>query len=168
MKRFLPATAVFGCLVVVLLGAAILFSAYRRSALEVEGLRLRAETVRLASLLPKVAADPGLLVPAASEAAATARLVEFVKATVEGAGGVVLALQPRQMENAGHGDVGLRTQFVTDVAGLQKAMHAIESARPVMIVDSVLVRGRPHVKGNEPVKLDVTLEVRAFRLPGPA
>ncbi len=168
MKRLVPIAVLLIGVFVVLGGAAILHSAYQRSALEVEALRLRAATQHLAMLSPAAPADPGLLEPAASEAAATAGLVEFVKAAVEGAGGAVLALQPKQLENVGDGDVGLRTQFVADVAGLQKTLHAIESARPALIVDSVLVRGRPQVTGNEPVKLDITLEVRAFRRPGPA
>jgi hypothetical protein len=118
-----------------------------------------------ASMLPP--ADPSLLLAVGSEAAAQALLVERVKSAVEQAGGAVIALQPRQAEaRGGGGEVALRTQFVADTAALQKALHSLESAKPALIVETLLVRARNAPGSAEPTKLDVTLDVLAFRVPG--
>lgn len=156
-----------GVLVLMLAAAGLLhgLTYYRQARLEVETLRLEREAaLRRAQPLPQtVPADTALLLPAGSEAQAAATLVGFVTSVVEGAGGSVTALQPRAAEGKDEGTILLRAQFAADLQALQAALHAIEAAKPLLLVEALLIRARRTANSPDPAKLDVTLDLLAYR-----
>lgn len=155
-----------GVLALVLVAAGLLHgvSYYRQARLEIEALQLeRQAALRRAQPLPQAAADTALLLPAGSEAQAAATLVGFITSVVEGAGGSVIALQPRAAEGKEEGTILLRAQFAADLQALQAALHAIEAAKPLLLVEALLVRARRTANSPEPAKLDVTLDLLAYR-----
>lgn len=133
----------------------------------------RAEIVRLTALADRyeaarlrprdatasIAAE--LLMPTASNAQAQAALQERVKAILADAGGVLIGLQPQATRTEGPWrDVALSVQFTADMVALQRALHAFETARPMIAVASAEMRprGRPGVGGG----LDIALDLVGF------
>ncbi|WP_374633297.1 type II secretion system protein GspM [Ferrovibrio sp.] len=155
----------------VLLGLGILLAAggfglgqYRLLRAELDSLQSEADLLRRAAQRPALAdQDTDSLIRASSETAALAGLLEFTKSVIEGAGGAVVALQPRPGAPRPDGAIGLRAQFSADTAGLQAALHALESARPTLLVEGLLLRTARGSAENEPTRLDATLDLIGFR-----
>ena len=104
-----------------------------------------------------------------STAVAGAQLQDMIKRHVAEAGGTFVSAQGLAVEGeASFERIGLRVQFTTTVEGLVRSLHAIESGRPLLIVENLDVRARAVRKGEEfdrtrPVLLTVTVDVAGFR-----
>jgi general secretion pathway protein M len=104
-----------------------------------------------------------------STAVAGAQLQDLIKRHVAEGGGTFVSAQSLPAEDeASFERIGLRVQFTTTVEGLVRSMHAIESGRPLLIVENLDVRARAVRKGEEfdrtrPVVLAVTVDVAGFR-----
>lgn len=167
MKRLMPALLLlavifaFGTLMQVGIGQ------YRLLAAEVEALRLELALLRREVAQPALnfATDPALLVRGSSEAVAQAGLLDFIKSVVEGAGGQVVALQPKAALATDDGALALRAQFNADTAGLQTVLHAIEAAKPALLAESLLLRPAGKPSGGSAMRLDATLDLRGYRYP---
>ncbi|MBP7064736.1 type II secretion system protein GspM [Ferrovibrio sp.] len=168
MNRLLPSLILLGLIFAFGLVAQLGFGQYRLLAAELEALRLEAALLRREAQQPgsSAASDPALLVRGASEAVAQAGLLDFIKSVVEGAGGQVVALQPRPVTGiADDGAVLLRAQFNADSAGLQEALHAIEASKPALLVEGLLLRQAGKPADGAAMRLDATLDLRAYRYP---
>lgn len=105
--------------------------------------------------------ESALLMPAANDAQMQAALQERVKALLAEAGCVLTGLQPQAPQAEGPWRaVPLSAQFTGDIAALQRALHGIESARPMIAVAAVQMRprGRPGVAAG----LDIAVDLTAF------
>ncbi len=109
------------------------------------------------------------LLAGGSASGAGAQLQDMIKRHIaEGHGFFVSAQDLPAKVTAGFERVGVRVQFTVTIDGLTRALHAIESGRPLLFVEAVDVRGKPVRKGQEfdrtrDVPLDVTLDVIGFR-----
>lgn len=126
---------------------------YYRDSIEQSQDRLQRFT-RLAATRPQLeqqlrqvnqddSADSYYLSETAANLAAT-ELQQQVKTIVEANGGRIASSQilPVSEEN-GFTVVPIRVQLlVTDMAALQKSLHALESARPLLFIDNVQMRAR--------------------------
>ncbi len=91
---------------------------------------------------------------------AAARLQQNVKSLVEGAGGSVVSSQPTDAPDTGpFARVQLSVRLLVSIAALQQVMHAIESQRPMVIIEEVLVLSRSRRNTRRRVNND-TLDVR--------
>ncbi|HXH03627.1 MAG TPA: type II secretion system protein GspM [Candidatus Competibacteraceae bacterium] len=105
--------------------------------------------------------------------AATA-LQQHLKQAVESNGGSLLSTQILPAANeGGFTRIGLRAQINADVPTLQKLLHALESARPLLFVDNLQInaqrlRERPRDPKNRDAKAvkEITRLVVTFDLAG--
>ncbi len=163
--------------VVAVLGLAIVrpaLTGYADGARRIE--TLRGQLAKLAAAAATAAArreelgrfdqDPGLrglLLPPASEAAATARLQERFGGIIENTGARLSTTQVLPVRvSATARQIGLRLQFSADTKSLRAILHALEFDRPVAIVESVFVYGQSARAVGNPLPLTVRLDVYAF------
>jgi general secretion pathway protein M len=114
----------------------------------------------------------GALIEAPSATLAAAELQQQVKALVEGAGGSLVSAQPVDTVPAGpFTRIGLSLRVLVSVQALQKVLYELETRRPLVVIDEMLVlsragsarnRRRAKVTG----QLDVRLQVGSFLAPG--
>lgn len=96
--------------------------------------------------------------PAVTDAQGQAALQERVKAILAEAGGVLTGLQPQATQAEGPWRVfALSAQFTGDIAALQRALHGLETARPLIAAEAVQVRprGRPGAAAGLEVAIDL-------------
>jgi hypothetical protein len=154
---------------------------FARSEASIEDLSYRlGQYARLAGIKPQLEAQKagladsltleGELVAGATDALAAAALVELVVATVEGNGGKVASVLTLPAEADGTLlRVPVRVELNADIAVLRDVLYALESGRPVVLVDRLEVRPVPirTVDGRpgefDPVPLAVALEIHGFR-----
>lgn len=101
---------------------------------------------------------------APSDTLAAAQIQERLKAAVETAGASLSSvnMQP-SMEDGPFRRIALRAQIEARLAALQMILHELESARPMMLVETLSIR-TPHSRaedGGDPV-LTIRLDVAAF------
>lgn len=127
-----------------------------------EALAMRANA--MAEDLRRIETAPperALLVRGVSETQALAALQEQVKQVMADSGAAVSGLQPRPTRIRGPWRmIGLTVQFAADTAALQKALHALEAGRPLVVVETLQVRTRAQAGSLRP--LDVSIEIAAF------
>jgi general secretion pathway protein M len=137
----------------------------RYTAMEAMRQPLEARLAQLNAQRP----DAEDLLGGGSPAVSGARLQELVKRTVAEGRGNFVSAQDLAPESEGTFErIGLRVQFITTVEGLLRSLHAIESSRPLLFVETLDIRGRAVRKGNEfdrttAVPLTVTIDVSGFR-----
>lgn len=124
----------------------------------------RAEARRQA--LGRLGRDPGLqglLLPAASETTATARLQERFGAIIETAGARLSTAQvlPVTVQGAVR-RIGLRLQFTADTPSLRAILYALEYQRPAAIVESIFVYSQSSRAVGVLLPLNVRLDVFSF------
>ncbi len=164
MNRLLVPLLALLCVVLLLAAGSFGLGQYRVLRAELDSLHSEADLLRRAANAPmNISSDSASLIRAGSETAALAGLLEFTKSVIEGAGGSVMALQPRPGAPRQDGAIGLRAQFSADTIGLQAALHALETAQPALLVESLLTRAAPGQAETEPARLDATLDLIGFR-----
>lgn len=130
-------------------------AAARRPALEAELAELRKSTPMT-----------GLLLPPGSEGQGSAALQDLVKQAIGKAGATLITMQtlPSASE-AGYRRVALKVLLTGDTPALQKVLHALESVRPVSVLENVYVRARSGQAGGPSVDrlLEINLEVVGFQ-----
>ena len=110
----------------------------------------------------------GALIEADSPTLAAAQLQQTVKALVEAAGGSVVSSQPTDAVPAGpYSRIGLEVRMLVTVEALQRVLHELESRRPVLVVDEMLVLSRTARRPRRGVQqhsgpLDVRLQIAGF------
>ena len=115
----------------------------------------------------------GALIEAESATLAAAKLQQSVKALVEGAGGSLVSSQPTEAASEGpFTRVGLNVRMLLSTPALQKVLHALETQRPVLVVDEMLVlargaraRTRSRRSTRPADQLDVRMELGGFLAP---
>jgi hypothetical protein len=110
------------------------------------------------------AAPTGVLLEGASASQAAAALQGQIKQAASAAGA---RLDSVEALNDG-GDAGrlvLRARLTADTASLQAMLHRLESARPVLLVDQLYVRGRTGQAEKAGLHLDVRFDVIGFLAP---
>ncbi|MEX2648639.1 MAG: type II secretion system protein GspM [Alphaproteobacteria bacterium] len=125
-----------------------------------------------ASLAERPPLDGDLLGGATDDLAA-ADLLALVKDTMERNGGSVGSVLPlTPVEDGTLQRIAVRVEFTADIGALRAMLHALESGRPVLVVDRLEVRAEA-VRGldgllgeHAPVPLAVTLDVHGYRRPG--
>ncbi|WP_119419876.1 type II secretion system protein GspM [Desertibaculum subflavum] len=131
---------------------------------EIARMTTLAERYEMAARVPAPAAgsiEAALLMPAATEAQTQAALQERVKAILAVAGCVLTGLQPQTPEAAGPWRaMPLSVQFTGDIGALQRALHGLESARPMIAVAAVQMR--PRGRPGAGTGLDIALDLAAF------
>jgi general secretion pathway protein M len=131
------------------------YVATRRPALEAELAELR-----------KAAPIAGLFLAAGSEGQGSATLQDLVKQAASAAGATLITMQtlPSASET-GYRRIPLKVLLTADTPALQKLLHALESARPVAVLDSVYVRARSGQAGGPAIDrlLEINLEVVGFQ-----
>lgn len=101
------------------------------------------------------------LMPAATDAQTQAALQERVKAILAEAGCVLTGLQPQTPQAGGPWrTVPLSVQFTGDIGALQRTLHGLETATPMIAVAAVQMRprGRPGAVAG----LDIAVDLAAF------
>ena len=105
----------------------------------------------------------GLFLKASSPATASARLQEHIKELVKSSNANItslFALPPVAKED--HRRIGLRVLMTVDPTSLQRILHGIETAEPVLIVEKLYVRARTARSVNVVRDLDVEIEIVGF------
>ncbi len=100
---------------------------------------------------------------------ASAELQQLVKDAINQAGGLVTSTQVIAAKNEGQfAHVGIRVQLSSTIAALKDILYKIESARPILVVDSLRIRAskgkydRKLRKRVETDQLTITLEVSGY------
>lgn len=100
---------------------------------------------------------------------ASAELQQLVKDAINQAGGLVTSTQVIAAKNEGQfAHVGIRVQLSSTIAALKDILYKVESARPILVVDSLRIRAskgkydRKLRKRVETDQLTITLEVSGY------
>ena len=141
-----------------------LLGQYRRIA--AEGAGLKRELARL----EQWHTDSKLRLRAKTEALAAAELQRIVKQQATAHGGRLVRTQTLTPKQEGaFAQVALKVHLSTDMNGMLKTLHGLESARPLLFIDNLSVRssrsrrrGRNTRKVLAEVNLEVTFEVSGF------
>lgn len=79
----------------------------------------------------------------ATDALAAAELQERVSGAITGSGGTLTSTQPLPVaEEGGFRRVAVRVQFSGTIAAVHAALHALESAKPFVLIDNLDLRSR--------------------------
>lgn len=110
------------------------------------------------------------LIPGASHAAAAAYLQQQAGAVTQGAGAILLSFELPPL--AGGDDAPLqaitgRIRMTADTQALRAWLHALESQRPLLLLDNIFVRARSPSDTVPGGHLDVQMDIIGFRKPGP-
>lgn len=105
-------------------------------------------------------AERTLLEPA-DPVLAGARLQETLRGAVEAAGGELRSVTPGRAEaiSSTLETVPVSAQLTITTPGLQSLLHALESARPYVVVDRLQVRRPPGGQVDSPPRLTVSLRL---------
>lgn len=104
---------------------------------------------------------------------AASEVQDVAKNLIEGNGGRLSALQISEHKDDGRfRQVGVNVQIAASVPAFRKILYAIESAKPYLFTDKLVVRSNVHaayraVPGPEPEILFITMDVSGFALVGP-
>jgi len=131
----------------------------------IEALAAReAALARSISSLRGSAGNADLLLPAGSDGAAVAQLQDRLQALLAQNNAELTSVEALPAaDQAGYRRVGLRLQFSTDVAGLRAILHGLETARPMLVTESLSVRSRSARAIGVANPLDVRLDTVALK-----
>jgi general secretion pathway protein M len=88
-------------------------------------------------------------------------LQERVSAAITGSGGTLASTQPLPVaEEAGYRRVAVRVQFNGTIAAVHAALHALEAAKPFVLVDNLDLRSRTVRRPGGAEEIDPVLIVR--------
>ncbi len=111
----------------------------------------------------------GLFIEASSPATASALLQENIKELVKSSSANVTSLFALPaVAKEDHRRIGLRVLMTADTTSLQRILHGIETADPVLIVEKLYVRARTARSINVVRDLDVEIEIVGFLHQPPA
>ena len=124
---------------------------------------------RTAANRPTAAAqDRTLLFPDIPEAQAAALLQEALKGAAAAARVEIQGFQVLRSEAAsGAVKIGVRLRANGDIAGLERLLYTIESARPALYPDNLEIRSSAARSGASPAALEFQFDVSGFKT-GPA
>jgi hypothetical protein len=133
--------------------------------------RAQAETLaslqaRLKALNASASADKAstasVFLPGKSRAIAGAALQRIVATTVEGAGGRMVQSEIASTAGAEEepGVVNLRAEFDTDIVGLQRIVHELETGAPILMVQDLTVETAKTDAASENPRLSVVVQIR--------
>lgn len=113
--------------------------------------------------------EANLLVEGSTAGIAGANLQKLISDVVAGHGGVASSLQILPVsEEGGLERVALRLSISVDIDGLRDIMHGIETGRPLLFIDDLIVRAGEQKESNADPHflgpLDVEIQVSGFRL----
>src|SRR5262249_12416392 len=95
----------------------------------------------LLNTLEASASNNGNLIAGGTDAIASAALQTHAKQLVETGGGDIRSLQILPVKSAATlSQIGVRVQFVTESKNLQQIIYSIETATPLLTIDSLEVR----------------------------
>jgi general secretion pathway protein M len=98
---------------------------------------------------------------AATDALAAAELQERVSAAITGSGGTLTSTQPLKVaEEGGFRRVAVNVQFSGTIAAVHAALHALEVAKPFVLIDNLDLRGRTVRRPGGAEEVDPVLLVR--------
>ena len=126
---------------------------------------------KLAALDKSASASTSYL-EGASASLAGATLQNRARLAIDNAGGTIRSsqilpvLQQDELER-----IAIRINFTSDLAGLQQALHALESASPYLFLENVTIQSQGRVNRrrarlNEDQSLAIRLDVFGFFVPG--
>ena len=96
-----------------------------------------------------------------SSVLAAADLQQRVKSAVENNGGNLISTQILPVDNEGmFSKVAIRVQMTGDTEVLQKTLYDLESARPLLFIDDLQVRGQPIRQRNPNNRNEITLRIQ--------
>lgn len=97
----------------------------------------------------------------ASSVLAAADLQQQVKSAVENNGGNLVSTQILPVSGEGiFSKVAIRVQMTGDTDVLQKTLYYLESARPLLFIDDLQVRGQPIRQRNPNDRNEITLRIQ--------
>lgn len=134
----------------------------------IEGLAAReASLARSITSLRGASNNAELLLPAGSDGAAVALLQDRLQALLAQNNAELASVEALPAsDRAGYRRVGLRLQFTTDVTGLRAILHGLETARPMLVTESLSARSRSARAVGVANPLDVRLDAVGLK-PGP-
>ena len=125
------------------------------------------DIVRQAAALRDVAERESLFLPGATEGQAAAALQDVIKAAVAAADARADSIQALETSaEGGLSRVTMRVRLSADTKSLQKLLHALESGRPVVLLDGVYVRARSLRGDVQGRNLDVRFDAVGFAQAG--
>jgi general secretion pathway protein M len=142
-----------------------------------DAIRRESETLQRYRVLTRAAAaqpapptsDRTLLFPAIPEAQAVALLQEALKGAAATAQVDIQGFQVLRSEAApGSVRVGVRLRASGDIAGLERLLYTIESARPVLYPDNLQIRAEGAQPGAPAAALQFQFDVSGFTAGPPA
>ena len=96
-----------------------------------------------------------------SSVLAAADLQQQVKSAVENNGGNLVSTQILPVSDEGmFSKVAIRVQMTGDTEALQKTLYDLESARPLLFIDDLQVRGQPIRQRNPNDRNEITLRIQ--------
>ena len=96
-----------------------------------------------------------------SSVLAAADLQQQVKSAVENNGGNLVSTQILPVSDEGvFSKVAIRVQMTGDTEALQKTLYDLESARPLLFIDDLQVRGQPIRQRNPNNRNEITLRIQ--------
>ena len=109
-------------------------------------------------------AQSALLMPDLPDSQAAALLQETIKTAAAGARVEIRGIQMLAGETvSGALRLGMRIRAAGDAAALGRLLHAIETARPLLIPDNLQVQSRMASPGAPPAPLEFQLDVSGFK-----
>ena len=102
---------------------------------------------------------------------AGAELQEIVKSASESNGGRITTSQsPGPREDGGFRQIVTNVQFFVTVPNLQRALHALETREPVLVVETITIRPTNAFRGFKPAagqepEVNVQLDIAAWAMP---
>ena len=122
---------------------------------------------REAAALRDVAERESLFLPGASEGQAAAALQDVIKAAVAAADARADSIQALEASPQGAlTRIGMRVRLSVDTASLQRLLHALESGRPVVLLEGVYVRARSFREDAQERNLDLRFDAVGFARTG--
>lgn len=123
---------------------------------------------RMAEMRENVPDDPVYL-SGGSESLVGADLQNRVKTVVESSGGRLASTQVLPAsEDSGFRQITIRVRMTSDIDGLHKILHALETSRPYLFLDNIDVNAREGRRGTaeQETELTTTFDVFGFMQPG--
>lgn len=125
------------------------------------------DIVRQAAALRDIAEREALFLPGATEGQAAAALQDVIKAAVASADARADSIQALEATAEGAlTRITMRVRLSSDTASLQRLLHALESGRPVVLLEGVYVRARSFRADAQDRNLDVRFDAVAFAQTG--
>ena len=96
-----------------------------------------------------------------SSTLAATELQQLVKSAIESNGGDLVSTQILPVSDEGaFSRIAIRVQMTGDTATLQKMLHTLESARPLLFVDNLQIRSQPIRQRDPDNRNQIKVEIR--------